>query len=216
MREKLIQYVNLLFEGASNTEEIHQEILQNTLDRYDDLVSQGKTPEAAYRLAITGIGDINEILGSASGPSDPQTAAAASADVAKAVVDEAQKRKTTAVAIAFYILCPFPLIILSEFGAPSSLGLLLMFLMIAAATALLIMNDKPKAEQKEETPVSPKKQLHKSVDTLIWSIGLAVYFLISFTTGAWFITWVIFPLIGCVQGLVHAILDLKEASNHEN
>ena len=216
MREKLIQYVNLLFEGASNTEEIHQEILQNTLDRYDDLVSQGKTPEAAYRLAITGIGDINEILGSASVPSDPQTAAAVPADVAKAVVDEAQKRKTTAVAIAFYILCPFPLIILSEFGAPSSLGLLLMFLMIAAATALLIMNGKPKAEQKEETPVSPKKQLHKSVDTLIWSIGLAVYFLISFTTGAWFITWVIFPLIGSVQGLVHAILDLKEASNHEN
>lgn len=216
MREKLIQYVNLLFEGASNTEEIHQEILQNTLDRYDDLVSQGKTPEAAYRLAITGIGDINEILGSASVPSDPQTAAAAPADVAKAVVDEAQKRKTTAVAIAFYILCPFPLIILSEFGAPSSLGLLLMFLMIAAATALLIMNGKPKAEQEEETPVSPKKQLHKSVDTLIWSIGLAVYFLISFTTGAWFITWVIFPLIGSVQGLVHAILDLKEASNHEN
>lgn len=216
MREKLIQYVNLLFEGASNTEEIHQEILQNTLDRYDDLVSQGKTPEAAYRLAITGIGDINEILGSASVPCDPQTAAAASADVAKAVVDEAQKRKTTAVAIAFYILCPFPLIILSEFGAPSSLGLLLMFLMIAAATALLIMNGKPKAEQKEETPVSAKKQLHKSVDTLIWSIGLAVYFLISFTTGAWFITWVIFPLIGSVQGLVHAILDLKEASNHEN
>ena len=216
MREKLIQYVNLLFEGASNTEEIHQEILQNTLDRYDDLVSQGKTPEAAYRLAITGIGDINEILGSASVPSDPQTAAAVPADVAKAVVDEAQKRKTTAVAIAFYILCPFPLIILSEFGAPSSLGLLLMFLMIAAATALLIMNGKPKAEQEEETPVSPKKQIHKSVDTLIWSIGLAVYFLISFTTGAWFITWVIFPLIGSVQGLVHAILDLKEASNHEN
>ena len=216
MREKLIQYVNLLFEGASNTEEIHQEILQNTLDRYDDLVSQGKTPEAAYRLAITGIGDINEILGSASVPSDPQPAAAVPAAVAKAVVDEAQKRKTTAVAIAFYILCPFPLIILSEFGAPSSLGLLLMFLMIAAATALLIMNGKPKAEQKEETPVSPKKQLHKSVDTLIWSIGLAVYFLISFTTGAWFITWVIFPLIGSVQGLVHAILDLKEASNHEN
>ena len=64
MREQLIQYVDLLFAGAENCEEIKQEILQNTLDRYDDLIAEGKVPEAAYRLAITGIGDINEILGS--------------------------------------------------------------------------------------------------------------------------------------------------------
>ena len=62
MREQLIQYVELLFAGAADCEDIKQEILQNTLDRYDDLVAQGKVPEAAYRLAIAGIGDINEIL----------------------------------------------------------------------------------------------------------------------------------------------------------
>lgn len=65
MREQLIRYVELLFAGAENAGDIQQEILQNTLDRYDDLIAQGKTPEAAYRLAISGIGDINEILGSA-------------------------------------------------------------------------------------------------------------------------------------------------------
>ena len=53
MKEQLIQYVNLLFAGASDSEEIKQEILQNTLDRYDDLVSQGKSEAAAYRLAIS-------------------------------------------------------------------------------------------------------------------------------------------------------------------
>ena len=62
MREQLIQYVELLFAGAPEAYEIKQEILQNTLDRYDDLIDQGKSPEAAYRLAISGIGDINEIL----------------------------------------------------------------------------------------------------------------------------------------------------------
>ena len=63
MKEELIQYVNLLFAGAHDCEDIRQEILQNTLDRYDDLIAQGKVPEAAYRLAISGIGDIQEILG---------------------------------------------------------------------------------------------------------------------------------------------------------
>ena len=57
MREQLTQYVNLLFAGAPDTDDIKQEILQNTLDRYDDLIAQGKVPEAAYRLCITGIGD---------------------------------------------------------------------------------------------------------------------------------------------------------------
>ena len=36
MREQLTQYVNLLFAGAPDSEDIRQEILQNTLDRYDD------------------------------------------------------------------------------------------------------------------------------------------------------------------------------------
>ena len=60
MRDQLTQYVNLLFAGNTDAEDIRMEILQNTLDRYDDLISQGKTPEAAYRLAISGIGDIGE------------------------------------------------------------------------------------------------------------------------------------------------------------
>jgi len=60
MREQLIQYVELLFAGARDCEDIKQEILQNTLDRYDDLIAEGKVPEAAYRLAITGIGDISD------------------------------------------------------------------------------------------------------------------------------------------------------------
>ena len=72
MREQLIQYVSLLFAGAKDCEDIKQEILQNTLDRYDDLVAGGKTPEAAYQLAIAGIGDVSELLGNtAKAPSNP-------------------------------------------------------------------------------------------------------------------------------------------------
>ena len=41
MREQLIKYVDLLFAGATDAEEVKQEILQNTLDRYDDLIAQG-------------------------------------------------------------------------------------------------------------------------------------------------------------------------------
>ena len=63
MKARLKQYVDLLFAGTPDSDDMKQEILQNTLDRYDDLISQGKSPEAAYRLAISGIGDIHEVLG---------------------------------------------------------------------------------------------------------------------------------------------------------
>ena len=42
MREQLIQYVQLLFAGAADCDDTRQEILQNTLDRYDDLIAAGK------------------------------------------------------------------------------------------------------------------------------------------------------------------------------
>ena len=130
MREQLIQYVDLLFAGSSNHEDMHQEILQNTLDRYDDLVSQGKNPEAAYRLAISGIGDINEILGSDSEP----IASPVTTSVSKSSNTSQRGRRMYAAAISMYICCVLPVIALGNFGE-GILGVCLMFLMIAAATA---------------------------------------------------------------------------------
>ena len=208
MREQLIQYVNLLFAGAPDSEEIKQEILQNTLDRYDDLLEQGKKPEAAYRLAISGIGDINEILGNHTPVPQSQT-------VKEAIHQEAeyiQSKKLRAVAIAMYILCAVPLVILSEVGM-DTLGLCLTLALVAAATYLIIISKKKDDDESEEDAPGKEagQELHQSIDAVILAIGLAVYFILSFTTGAWNITWIIFPLIGCVQGLVKACMDLKEA-----
>ena len=218
MREQLTKYVELLFAGAPNARDIQQEILQNTLDRYDDLISQGKSPEAAYSLSISGIGDIHEILGS----STYQPTCNAPAEPMEDPKEAAEKKKRKAFAIAFYILCPVPLFILSEFGA-DTIGLCLTLLLVAAATALLIMNGKDHKEDEPATDsaaMDPKtamqEKTRESIHTLIWCIGLAVYLIMSFATGAWYITWVMFPLIGCVQGLVNAITDLKEANRIEN
>lgn len=216
MREQLIQYVNLLFAGAKDSEEIKQEILQNTLDRYDDLVLQGKSPEAAYQLAISGIGDISEILGT-------QPSFAPTTQVVKEVihdeVEDIRRKKMRAVAIAMYILCALPLIILGDMGL-DNLGLCLTLALVAAATYLMLITKKSSDDDEEDETEqrhehSPRKELKKSIDNLVWAIGLAVYLILSFLTGAWYITWIIFPLIGCVQGLVNAIIDLKEANQHE-
>ena len=215
MREQLQQYVELLFAGAPDSEDIKQEILQNTLDRYDDLIAQGKVPEAAYRLALTGIGDINEILGSAAQviPAAPAREVHPEEDAAAA-----KRKRTRAIAIGLYIICIIPLIILSELGL-SILGLCATLSIVAVATVAIIQYQEPDDEEEvhqSRKPDSPRGELHKSIRSLIGIITLIVYLAVSFLTGAWYITWLIFPLSGAVKGLVRAILDLKEAVDHEN
>lgn len=214
MREQLTQYVNLLFAGANGAEDIQQEILQNTLDRYDDLIEQGKSPEAAYRLAISGIGDISEILGTSHAPT---AAPIRHPSITQAETPENDK-KMRAVAIAMYIACPIPLFVLSEFGL-ETLGLCLLLLLVAAATALLMMAKRSEPDDEDESerahPETPKSELNKSIDNLIGTLTLAIYLIVSFATGAWFITWLIFPISGCVKGIVNAILDFKEAVEYE-
>lgn len=214
MREQLIQYVNLLFAGAPDSDEIRQEILQNTLDRYDDLVSQGKSPEAAYRLAISGIGDVNEILGNSKStyyeiPKDTQP------PKQEEEKDDKETRTIKAWAIGLYICSPIPLFILSEFGL-DTMGLCLTLLLIAAATIRLLMirksNENEAVHDKTE---GPHEKLKDTISGIVWGSGVALYFLISFLTHAWYITWIIFPLCGCIQGLINAIIDLKEANEYE-
>ena len=214
MRDQLSQYVSLLFAGTENCEDIRQEILQNTLDRYDDLVAQGKSPESAYRQAISGIGDISEILsGEQTFTASPRT------NEPEPEADTPTKKLLRTIAIALYILCAAPLIILSEFGM-DNLGLCCTLAVVAVATVLILLGKKngpgedtqehTASAQAQETSESPRQELRKSIKSLIWAIGLAAYFIVSFSTGAWYVTWVIFPIIGAVQGLVIACLDLTE------
>ena len=276
MREQLIQYVNLLFAGNGDVEDIKQEILQNTLDRYDDLIGQGKPAGEAYRQAIAGIGDVNEIINGKAAPDfveenrEPVYAPMPEfEDTAPAV-----SRMMRAIAIFLYIISPVPLFLFSitnwtevglccllvivaaatallilfkKSGAPltmyritraaavflyiispaplflfsimnwAEVGLCFMLVIVAAATVLLILFKKPddvneytQSSTQSARTDNPRKQLKKSVGSLISTIGLVAYFVISFSTGAWFITWLIFPIIGAVKGVVNSCIDLKE------
>jgi hypothetical protein len=217
MREQLVSYVNLLFAGTTDTEDIRQEILQNTLDRYDDLVAQGKAPEAAYRLAISGIGDINEILsGEGQAASDPLPE---QIPTPEETAEEKENKNRRAAAIAFYIASPIPL-----FALGSEIGLCLMLLLIAAATALIVMSSKKDPEPIPTTQTNPTaytsatkrspetRKLIKTIGIVNLVICVAIYLVISFLTSAWLITWLTFPLFACIHGLIVACIDLKEAT----
>lgn len=214
MRENLIQYVNLLFAGNVEKEELRQEILQNTLDRYDDLISQGNTPEEAYRMAVSGIGDTSVLLGTAFEPGyAPQYNQAPGMDAESTLETMGLNlnRIMRAIAIGLYIISIVPVIALSEVNL-EVLGVCMTLVIVAIATVLLLVFRKKKpAEEpvKPESPMTEKDNLYASMDKAISSVGIVLYFILSFLTGAWGITWVIFLMIPAVKSLVHAYFDLK-------
>ena len=208
MRDKLQQYVELLFAGAANCEDIQQEILLNTLDRYDDLIAEGKVPEAAYRLAIAGIGDINEILGA----NPPLPPLPASPQKTANTEQEAEKRKKKAIAVGLYILSPIPLFFFCELEK-STLGLCGTLCLVAIATVLMVLSsshktDDHKAEEKVLTPSQQKCRI-------VWLCGTLLYLVLSFATQAWFITWLVFPICGVLIRLSAALKEYKEAVDNE-
>lgn len=206
MKDKLAKYVELLFAGSHASEDMVQEILQNTLDKYDDYIAQGKPEEAAYRLAISGIGDVSELLGEAEKVSPSPTPA--NTDYRGRPVKPMWKKVLTAIAVGLYILCAVPLIILSELGY-DTLGVISAISIAAVATVAIIIASGGDSERKQEKQEQPEqKPLQKAAKTLIDVLGLCAYFVISFHTGAWYITWLIFPIMGAIQGIVTAIFDL--------
>lgn len=200
MREQLKQYVDLLFAGIADAEDIKQEILQNTLDRYDDLIAQGKTPEAAYQLAISGIGDIHEILGN--------QAESTKVAVRPPVTEEnsfPRNKLVTALAVAFFILCPIPVLIFEN-----SIGVCLLLVMVAAGVALLTLFGKENRET--DAPVDKRTAIQRGLCRGVWICGVIAYLVLSFFTGDWHITWLIFPILGCICGLGNAILDIGKST----
>ena len=68
--------------------------------------------------------------------------------------------------------------------------------------------EKTKTEVKQDKIV---KQINDIIDT----IGVIIYFILSFTTMAWHITWVIFIIIGMINQIVKLFFMLKEDEKDE-
>ena len=116
-----------------------------------------------------------------------------------------------------YILDPVFIIVLGSMNQ-QILGLTFMFILIAVATGLLVYRSSLRPgyryEKVDDSMVEEFKQWHvenkqkkekeNAYVGAIWPIIVAVYFSISFTTGAWRITWVIFIIGAAIQQIIKA------------
>lgn len=220
MEDKLRAHMDHLFRDVPPTKkavELKEEILQNLVDKYHDLISEGKTEEAAYNIAIASIGDISELLESLKETSFQSDS----------MMDEEyrQWKKRSAIliptAVMLYICCVIPPIIVDAAGFNDSIGACGLFLLVGIATAIIIFNNMSKPtvtkvdgtimEEFKEWKASQedRKKVRKSINSAMWTLILVLYFLLSFSTGAWYITWVIFLIGAAADSIIKAIFELK-------
>lgn len=121
--------------------------------------------------------------------------------------------RNIAIAVMLYIISLVALIIFEEAFEEETIGISIFFTLIAIATGLITYNSiYYKKETKEEEPTK-KKSIVKQINGIIVTIGLVIYLLVSFLTGAWYITWIIFIIVGMINKIIELLFSLKKDNN---
>lgn len=223
MEQRIRNYVNEIFKNAPKTtqaEEVKNEILGNTLEKYNELKAEGKDDETAFTIAISYIGNVDELIN-----------AYAHDDDAVILRESYQRHRARqalllSIAVALYIMCVLPVILTQD-----EKGIVVMFIMIAVATGLIIYrastnkfytyagSDGPTVVRytaPQTIDQKKRKLMRKNISSAMWSLIVALYLIISFLTGAWHITWIIFLIGGAADSLLKAVFDYKEWNDLED
>lgn len=144
-------YVENLFSGLPRTQQVlklKDDLLSTMEDKYTQLKSEGKTENEAVGIVISEFGNIDELiaeLGIEKGSSDDSALYMSDDDVEQYLALNKKSFRSIAIGVALCILAPASLIFFGDlletrFGVSSSLGLLPMFVLIAIAVVLFIVN----------------------------------------------------------------------------
>lgn len=116
---------------------------------------------------------------------------------------------TYIVAVALFILA-FEMIDINEIIIVS-----IFLCVIAWPTARIIKHfvSTPKFEETREE--KREKMIMKEINSIIGVVSTIIYFLVSFTTMAWHISWIIFIIGGLICEIVKLIFLLKEEDSNE-
>ena len=118
--------------------------------------------------------------------------------------------RNIAISVMLYIVSIVVLMLFAaQFNQPI-IGISLFFVLVAIATGLIIYNSIYYEEKSKEEVSTKQNTLIKQVTSIIDTIGLIIYFVVSFVTNAWHITWVIFIIVGLINKIAKLLFCLKE------
>lgn len=181
MRKAVKKYVDRLFaHSAEENKDLHDEILQNTLDRYDEEIAAGRSEREAYDAAIAGIGNIRPLFYE----ERPMTA---------------RRTVELIVTLILWISATIGFVALCYFGYWTYAWLLFPL----AGTLNTIFKGLVRLLPRGEG-------IRLLVHGLLWLAVIYVYWHVSNLTGAWIVTWLIFPIGAAVNAFADGIVTLAK------
>ncbi len=210
MNRKVKNYVDVLFNDIPMTRkaaELKEELLSTLSEHFDAHIAEGKSENQAYTEALSDMGDIDELLESITPEKE-----------LKPKIDEYRRKRAqnTATAVMLYIfggllICALPAICsvfdIWDEDKAGVLGFTLMLVCVAVATGLLIytrmsvpQDVEPFLTKKEKRfdSSTPKGRYWSSLSKLFWIVVTVIYLAVSFATGAWYISWLIWLIASAV------------------
>lgn len=209
MNESLRHYLDDLFKPVPQTakvSELKEELLINMNEKYDDLIKQGLGEQEAYKQVVQGIGDIDQLISQLQ--PDPLN---------EYKVQEQRKKTSFVVAacVALYILSLLAAVMSDDYFGWSDAITAVLFLGIAAVpTCILIyfFMSRPKYSKKQDTVVEEfkewksvsqnRKGVVSAANSVVWTLTICLYFIISFAFDAWAVSWIIFLIAACATSVI--------------
>lgn len=185
MNERLKQYFDSLFEDAPDTKEmseLKEEIFLNTLDRYNDLLSQGKSKDASFTQAVARIGNIEELISLCNIDTDRNNY------YSEETLNENNKKRNTLLITASVIYILSALIPIALYGTNVIYAIIISIFGIAIASGLCIYSinlkidpetfsrviDSKKTDNGEEYSVEDFEKKRR-FNNIVLSVGISLF-----------------------------------------
>ena len=231
---RIRKYMDQLFENAPvnrRTMELKEELIANALEKYNDLLLRGYSEEEAFQLVAGSIGDVQQLFADM-GPNDDYSHAyylqwAREAQEKKAVLTAISVglfMLAGAVLVIFFLLYLFNVKVIYINGQNQNLlgiGISLLICIIPVSLLVYARKIQPPAELADYASslavsnAKAKKQRYKrfkqikgSLEGLMWLLIVIFYFIVSFATRAWYITWIVFLGGAAVECLLDALTKI--------
>ena len=227
IEKQLQRYLTMIFANVPKSRkatELKQELFANLLERYENYVQDGKSSEEAYKLTVDSIGNTDELLSSVTPDENLQN---------KIDSYKKMKARNIAISVALYFIAAAVLIGFSTFSEilgkdedmGAIIGLISLLVICAVATAIIIYTNIsiPKEVEpyvKDVENNSPDRstkrgKLYASILELFWLLVTVLYLGISFLTGAWHITWLIWIIAAIIEKAIKLFYIGREEEDNE-
>ena len=119
--------------------------------------------------------------------------------------------RNIAIAVMLYIMSLVSIVVCADLIDNAVIGVAAFFTLIALGTGLIIYSAIAYNEKKEKVETKKdkyNKRLYKQIEGVVGILGVTIYLIVSFTTGLWHITWIIFLIVGIVNQIIRVLFTI--------